>query len=143
MHGTYTKMLSFFFSVACWFSSKFWSPWTQIPCHVSLVVPTLISVPYTQQLLSYFQELVYVMDADHCLLYSTKSFSTLTFIASVIPLIIQHDFLPGQIMHMNTATLVFIISSFEVVLKSLIISLFWIAIIPCYGISLFIISWSF
>lgn len=66
MHGTYTKMLSFFFSVACWFSSKFWSPWTQIPCHVSLVVPTLISVPYTQQLLSYFQELVYVMDADHC-----------------------------------------------------------------------------
>lgn len=55
--------------------------------------------------------------------YSTKRFSILIFLTSGISLIIQHAIPSGQKMWMNTAFQVFFISSFELVLKMLIISL--------------------
>lgn len=62
------------------------------------------------------------MDSDDFLLFY-KSFSILISLTSVIPLTIQHAIPSGQKMWMNTAAQVFIIFSFELVLKTLIISL--------------------
>lgn len=62
------------------------------------------------------------MDSDDFLLFSKKTFY-LIFLTRAISLIIQHAIPPGQKTWMNTAFHVFIISSFELVLKMLIIFL--------------------
>lgn len=69
--------------------------------------------------------------------YSPKRFSILIFLTSGIPLKIQHAIPSGQKMRMNTAFQVFIVSSFELVLQTLLISLLMRAIIPFCGNSLF------